>query len=83
MLAQKKVAETSKSLLDEYPYAMHGKIFKFQDHGTKGDQARGSEQRVEVFISFGGLLMQLIGDPRKLENLEVDKNVYLFLRKAD
>ena len=38
--------------------------------------------RVEIYISFGGLLMQLTGDPNKLEELEVDSNVYLLVRKV-
>ncbi len=36
---------------------------------------------MEVFVSFGGLLMKLAGDPAKLEPIEVDNNVYLLLKK--
>ena len=37
---------------------------------------------MEVYISFGGLLMLLIGDPKKLEDLEVDSPVYVLIRKV-
>ncbi len=42
----------------------------------------GAQVRVDVFISFGGLLMQLTGDPSKLEDLAVDSQVYLLMRKV-
>lgn len=38
--------------------------------------------QVEVFISYGGLLMHLVGDPKKLQDLEVDSSVYLLVRKV-
>eukprot|EP00191_Tetraselmis_sp_GSL018_P020351 CAMPEP_0177592456 /NCGR_PEP_ID=MMETSP0419_2-20121207/8573_1 /TAXON_ID=582737 /ORGANISM="Tetraselmis sp., Strain GSL018" /LENGTH=143 /DNA_ID=CAMNT_0019083331 /DNA_START=157 /DNA_END=584 /DNA_ORIENTATION=+ len=59
------------SLMDDYEYVMHGKIFKYKDNTS------GAALKTEVFISFGGLLMQLVGDPKKLEELEVDSSVYL------
>ena len=65
-----------KTLMDAYEYVMYGKIFKYKD------SSRAGQIKVEVFISFGGLLMQLIGDPKKLETLEVDNNVYLCMRKV-
>ena len=43
---------------------------------------RATQVRVDVFISFGGLLMQLTGDPSKLEDLHVDAQVYLLMRKV-
>ena len=73
---QKMQDPKRKSLMDAYEYVMYGKIFKYKDSSKSG------QLRVEVFISFGGLLMQLIGDPKKLETLEVDNNVYLLLRKV-
>ncbi|KXZ43370.1 hypothetical protein GPECTOR_92g593 [Gonium pectorale] len=60
-----------RTLMDNYDYVMHGKVFKYKDNNMK----------VEVFVSFGGLLMKLSGDPGKLEALEVDNNVYLLLKK--
>ena len=64
-----------KSLMDAYEYVMYGKIFKYKDSSKSGII------KVEVYISFGGLLLQLIGDPKKLESLEVDNSVYLLIRK--
>lgn len=37
--------------------------------------------RVEVYVSFGGLLMKLVGDPAKLKVLSVDEKLYLLMRK--
>eukprot|EP00192_Tetraselmis_astigmatica_P014816 CAMPEP_0117686464 /NCGR_PEP_ID=MMETSP0804-20121206/22467_1 /TAXON_ID=1074897 /ORGANISM="Tetraselmis astigmatica, Strain CCMP880" /LENGTH=147 /DNA_ID=CAMNT_0005498165 /DNA_START=351 /DNA_END=791 /DNA_ORIENTATION=+ len=62
------------SLMDEYEYVMHGKIFKYKDTSV------GGALKTEVFISYGGLLMQLVGDPKKLGELEVDSKVYLLIR---
>lgn len=35
----------------------------------------------DVFISFGGLLMQISGEVKNLRNLEVDSRVYLLIKK--
>jgi DNA-directed RNA polymerase I, II, and III subunit RPABC3 len=40
------------------------------------------QTRVKVYISFGGLLMLITGDLQKLQELEVDANVYLLMRKV-
>lgn len=63
------------TLMDRYEYVMHGKIFKFKDNQGGGD-------RVEVYISFGGLLMQLIGGAKELADLQVDNNVFLLIRRV-
>eukprot|EP00798_Chlamydomonas_sp_ICE-L_P025939 gene25939-11615_t len=63
------------SLMDKYEYVMHGKVYKYKDSQSSG------QLRVEVYISFGGLLMMLAGDPKKLQDLEVDSNVFLLMRK--
>lgn len=63
------------SLMDQYEYVMQGKIFKYKDHTASGTL------KTEVFMSYGGLLMQLSGDPKKLEELEVDSKVFLLIRK--
>jgi DNA-directed RNA polymerase I, II, and III subunit RPABC3 len=40
------------------------------------------QTQVQVYFSFGGLLMQLTGDVDKLQELQVDSNVYLLLKKG-
>ncbi len=40
------------------------------------------QAQVQIYISFGGLLMQLTGDVDKLHELQVDSNVYLLLKKG-
>ena len=76
LMMQKMQDSNRKTLMDAYEYIMYGKIFKYKDN------SRAGQIRVEVYISFGGLLMQLTGDPKKLESLEVDNNVYLLMRKV-
>lgn len=61
----------ANTLLSKFDYCMYGKIFKHTlDRGL-----------LVVFISFGGLLMTLAGQPSDLVQLEPDSNVYLLLRK--
>lgn len=59
------------SLLDKFDYAMHGKVFKCDAIG---------ENRKAVYVSFGGLLMKLTGEPRHLNDIELDKNIYCLMR---
>lgn len=64
------------NLLDEYEYVMHGKVFKFKDSGA------AKQFKAEVYVSFGGLLMQLTGDPKQLEKLDIDQTIYLLIKKV-
>lgn len=64
------------TLADKYEYVMYGKLYKYQEDTTSG------QLRVEVYISFGGLLMLLKGDPSHLEGLKLDSRVYLLMRKV-
>lgn len=34
-----------------------------------------------AYVSFGGLLMRLLGDPNNLHGFEVDQCVYLLMKK--
>mmetsp|Transcript_40126 Transcript_40126/g.106134 ORF Transcript_40126/g.106134 Transcript_40126/m.106134 type:complete len:155 (-) Transcript_40126:420-884(-) len=63
------------SLLDQYDYAMYGKLYKW-----KQDQPKAP---IELQVSFGGLLMRLKGDPHHLEKLHLDSRVYLLIRKIN
>jgi hypothetical protein len=64
-----------ESLADQYDYVMYGRVFKYSDD-------KGPVPRVVVLISFGGLLMELKGEPRFLQGIELDSIVYLLVRKA-
>jgi DNA-directed RNA polymerases I, II, and III subunit RPABC3 len=66
-------SSNAPSLMDQYEYVMYGKIYKW-----KQDQPKAP---IEVHVSFGGLLMKLKGDARHLQNLELDKRIYLLYRK--
>uniref|UniRef100_A0A6B2LQP4 DNA-directed RNA polymerases I, II, and III subunit RPABC3 n=1 Tax=Arcella intermedia TaxID=1963864 RepID=A0A6B2LQP4_9EUKA len=64
------------SLLDRYEYCMYGKVFK-----TYFKEDRSS--KMSVHVSFGGLLMQMVGDNRHLQDLELDSRIYLLIRKTN
>jgi len=68
--------QTNKpSLMDKYEYVMYGKVFKFQEeHSTL--------PKVAMYVSFGGLLMMLKGDPRNLQGIESDSRIFLLMRKV-
>ncbi|TNV71798.1 hypothetical protein FGO68_gene17793 [Halteria grandinella] len=59
------------SLMDKYDYVMHGKIFKYSINN----------QRITIFISFGGLLMSITGGQSELKSLEIDSRIFLLLKK--
>lgn len=59
------------SLLEEYQYVVHGKVFKQSI----------DKDKLSVYISFGGLLMSMTGKQSNLKNLEIDARVYLLLKK--
>ena len=68
-----KMYTDEPTLLDQYEYAMHGKLYKW-----KQDQPKAP---VEIYVSFGGLLMRLKGDARHLAKLSLDSRVYALFRR--
>ena len=64
------------TIMDRYDYVMHGRIYKVRD--AKGP----SGPRTEVYVSFGGLLMLLTGDPKALDRLDLDNRIYLLIKKS-
>lgn len=68
------VFSKKNTLIEKYDYVMYGKIFKYSEEG-KGI--------VSIYISFGGLLMGITGDPNYLINLKMDDRVYLLLKKIN
>lgn len=67
--------EKKKTVLDEYEYAMYGKVFKWE-------QDNSNEKNVAIYASFGGLLMMLKGDPKALSGVSPDARIYLLMRKV-
>ncbi|XP_068635572.1 DNA-directed RNA polymerases II and V subunit 8A-like isoform X2 [Aristolochia californica] len=65
-----------KSLADKFEYVMHGKLFKISEEGS------GPNVKVEIYVSFGGLLMMLKGDPSNAANFELDQRLFLLMRKV-
>jgi DNA-directed RNA polymerase I, II, and III subunit RPABC3 len=57
---------------------MYGLVYKYSPEAA----SKEGGVRVSVFVSYGGLLMKLTGDPAKLSVLEVDSKVYLLMRKV-
>lgn len=65
-----------KSLADKFEYVMHGKLYKISEEGS------GTNVKVEIYASFGGLLMLLKGDPSNAANFELDQRLFLLMRKV-
>jgi len=64
------------SLMDSYEYVMHGKVFKVAAAASK-------DGKLEVFTSYGGLLMSLKGEPQHLAKIELDMRMYLLIKKIE
>ncbi|GME99613.1 hypothetical protein B5S28_g3181 [[Candida] boidinii] len=59
-----------RSLMDDYDYCMHGTVYKFEEN---------SNDKISVYVSFGGLLMCLEGNYRSLSLLK-QENLYVLIR---
>lgn len=62
-----------ETLADRYDYVCFGKIYKVDENS--------SSAKISYYISFGGLLMKLEGNPKHLQHLIIGTNVYLLMRK--
>lgn len=60
-----------KSLADDFDYVMYGTVYKFEESSNN--------DKMSVYISFGGLLMCLEGGYRSLSNLK-QENAYILIR---
>ncbi|WJZ88231.1 hypothetical protein VitviT2T_007553 [Vitis vinifera] len=65
-----------KSLADKFDYVMYGIIYKVSNEGS------GPDVKGVIYASFGGLLMILKGDPSNLNKLEVNKRLFLLMKKV-
>merc|ERR1712046_273176 len=59
----------------QFDYVSHGRVYKIRDIRTSVGPCS------EIYVSFGGLLMLLTGFPKHLENLQLDMEIYLCLKK--
>ncbi|KAF0894557.1 hypothetical protein E2562_001859 [Oryza meyeriana var. granulata] len=66
-----------KTLADKFDYVMHGKLYKISE-----DSSSGQATKVEIYASFGGLLMMLKGDPSSAASFELDQRLFLLIRKV-
>lgn len=60
-----------RSLADDYDYVMYGTVYKFEESS--------GNDKMAVYISFGGLLMRLEGGYRSLSSLK-QENAYILIR---
>lgn len=73
------VAEVEGSRADSFEYVMHGKIYRIE--GEEASKREPNKNKLSAFVSFGGLLMRLQGDPNNLHGFEVDQHIYLLMKK--
>ncbi|RCV39960.1 hypothetical protein SEVIR_9G013200v4 [Setaria viridis] len=81
-----------ETLADRFEYVMQGKVYKIADYAppkpkedadtSNKDADTSIDPKVEVFASFGGLLMVLRSDPSFAAPFELDKRVFLLIRKG-
>ncbi|XAR53164.1 hypothetical protein NMG60_11021597 [Bertholletia excelsa] len=64
-----------KSLADKFEYVMHGKLYRISD-------AAGANMKVEICVSFAGLLMLLKVDPSVAQKFELDQKLFILIRKV-
>lgn len=58
------------TLLDKFDYGMYGKVFKCEPI---------DEHKMAVYVSYGGLLMKVVGDQRHLSAIELDVSIAFYL----
>ncbi|KAF8687485.1 hypothetical protein HU200_043180 [Digitaria exilis] len=66
-----------KTLADKFDYVMHGKLYKISE-----DSSTSSSAKVEIYASFGGLLMLLRCDTSSAASFELDQRLFLLIRKV-
>ncbi|XP_047334190.1 DNA-directed RNA polymerases II, IV and V subunit 8B-like [Impatiens glandulifera] len=64
-----------KTLADKFEYVMHGKIYRIPEDA-------GRSKKVEMLVSFSGLLMQLNVEPGYAQKFDLDMKIFLLIRKV-
>lgn len=68
--------DNTSNRADNFDYVMYGKTYRIE-----GDEGPHEATSMAAYASFGGLLMRLKGDSNNLHSFEVDKNIYLLMKK--
>ncbi|PAA79824.1 hypothetical protein BOX15_Mlig022163g8, partial [Macrostomum lignano] len=64
----------SRSRADQFEYVMYGKVYRLEGEGS-------SDSRLAAYVSYGGLLMRLMGEASNLNSFQMDSHVYLLMKK--
>ena len=57
----------------KYDYVMYGKMYRYEEDG--------SHHKAKVYVSYGGLLMELQGEQQYLQQIPQARNIYLLIRE--
>lgn len=75
------------NLADKYEYVMYGRIFKLEEISSSKMYCLVLNLNLSlislraIYVSYGGLLMRLEGDPRQFADITIGSNIYLLMRK--
>ncbi|EPY35676.1 hypothetical protein STCU_00998 [Strigomonas culicis] len=56
---------------------MHGRVY-----GHEIVHQNSAEMRVQVHVSCGGLLTQIIGKPHSLRDIHYNSDIYILMKRA-
>ncbi|KAL8531539.1 hypothetical protein ACS0TY_008221 [Phlomoides rotata] len=65
-----------KSLADKFDYVMQGKLYRISE------ESKEKQVKADIYVSFGGLLMMLKGDPSIAARFELDQKLFILIRKV-
>eukprot|EP01004_Peranema_trichophorum_P010649 NODE_9465_length_589_cov_37.248927_g8830_i0.p1 GENE.NODE_9465_length_589_cov_37.248927_g8830_i0~~NODE_9465_length_589_cov_37.248927_g8830_i0.p1 ORF type:complete len:170 (+),score=34.67 NODE_9465_length_589_cov_37.248927_g8830_i0:68-511(+) len=63
-----------RSLMDLYEYVITGRVYKVD--------TLSQQMKEVVYISYGGLLQKIVGEPHDLKDFEMDGTVYCLMKKV-
>nr|ADD38766.1 DNA-directed RNA polymerases I, II, and III subunit RPABC3 [Lepeophtheirus salmonis] len=66
----------ANSKMNEFDYVCYGKVYRIMPADSNNDP-----NRLKVYVSFGGLLMELTGEASNLTGFATNKCVYLMAKK--
>ncbi|KNA22682.1 hypothetical protein SOVF_032000 [Spinacia oleracea] len=62
---------------DRYEYVMHGRTYRITDIDYEG------QEKGEIFVSFGGLLMMMRVDKSVSKNFQLDQRLFLLMKRTE